>query len=344
MSTMGSGSGHSPTRPRWVSAIWPSVHQADVGAGAADIDGDDVADAAAAAATSRAPTTPAAGPDSAVSAGARPIAAAPATPPFDCISSRGAAMPASVSRRRQASNIARDRRHHPGVQDRGQAALVFAHDRQHIHRGGDRDLGQRRAQDLGDAAFMGGIGEGVQQADRDGLHVEPPQRRRGVAHAGLVERMQHRAAGADALDRPPARARGEPGGAASPRRTGWPRAGCPGGRSPAHGGSRRWSPGRCGRSCLPGSGWWRPWCRAARGRWRRGRAPAASSASRTPAMKASRGSAGVLGVLARQIRPVAASARVMSVKVPPISTATERVTAELGRGSPSSLPSSRLTR
>ena len=52
----------------------------------------------AATATARAPTTPAAGPDSAVCAGARRIAAAPATPPFDFISSKGAAMPASASR------------------------------------------------------------------------------------------------------------------------------------------------------------------------------------------------------------------------------------------------------
>ena len=51
-----------------------------------------------AAATSRAPTTPAAGPDSAVSAGARRIVAAPATPPFDCISSSGASTCASRSR------------------------------------------------------------------------------------------------------------------------------------------------------------------------------------------------------------------------------------------------------
>ena len=46
MSTIGSGSGHSPTWPCWVSAIAAVLDQADVGAGAADIDGDDVLDAA----------------------------------------------------------------------------------------------------------------------------------------------------------------------------------------------------------------------------------------------------------------------------------------------------------
>src|SRR6185295_7167714 len=50
--------------------------------------------------------------------------------------------------------------------------------------------------------------------------------------------------------------------------------------------------------------------------------PASSRASRTPARKAWLGSAGTLGVLARQIWPLLASYRAMSVKVPPISTAT----------------------
>src|SRR5476651_1924772 len=49
--------------------------------------------------------------------------------------------------------------------------------------------------------------------------------------------------------------------------------------------------------------------------------PASASASRTPVRKACEGSAGMLGVLARQIRPLDASCRAMSVKVPPISTA-----------------------
>src|ERR1044072_226891 len=50
--------------------------------------------------------------------------------------------------------------------------------------------------------------------------------------------------------------------------------------------------------------------------------PASSRARRTPARKAWLGSAGTLGVLARQIWPLLASYRAMSVKVPPISTAT----------------------
>src|SRR5829696_3646913 len=50
--------------------------------------------------------------------------------------------------------------------------------------------------------------------------------------------------------------------------------------------------------------------------------PASSKASRTPARKAWLGSAGTLGVLARQIWPLLASYRAMSVNVPPMSTAT----------------------
>src|SRR5215217_1584429 len=50
--------------------------------------------------------------------------------------------------------------------------------------------------------------------------------------------------------------------------------------------------------------------------------PASSKARRTPARKAWLGSAGTLGVLARQIWPLLASYRAISVKVPPMSTAT----------------------
>src|SRR5262245_51664020 len=49
--------------------------------------------------------------------------------------------------------------------------------------------------------------------------------------------------------------------------------------------------------------------------------PASSSASRMPVRKAWLGSLGMLGVLARQIWPLSASCRAMSVKVPPMSTA-----------------------
>ncbi len=56
--------------------------------------------------------------------------------------------------------------------------------------------------------------------------------------------------------------------------------------------------------------------------------PAASSASIMPAMKACEGSDGTLGVLARQTFPLAGSCSAMSVKVPPISTATVRAASD----------------
>jgi hypothetical protein len=49
---------------------------------------------------------------------------------------------------------------------------------------------------------------------------------------------------------------------------------------------------------------------------------ASASASRMPVRKACDGSLGTDGVLARQMRPLEASCRAMSVKVPPMSTAT----------------------
>ena len=76
------------------------------------------------------------------------------------------------------------------------------------------------------------------------------------------------------------------------------------------------------RPCPRGSCWWRRSCRAARGRApaRRGRLRPAPAACRSG--RPATGSPGTLGVLARQIWPLAASCRAMSVKVPPISTAT----------------------
>src|SRR6478752_3770308 len=58
--------------------------------------------------------------------------------------------------------------------------------------------------------------------------------------------------------------------------------------------------------------------------------PASSSARRMPVRKACEGSLGTLGVLARQMRPLEASCRAMSVKVPPMSTAMAR--EESGEG------------
>ncbi len=73
------------------------------------------------------------------------------------------------------------------------------HDGQDVDRGGDRHVGQRLAQHRGDALLMGGVGEGMQQAHGHGLHAHAADIVRRRAHAVLVERLQHDAAGADAL-------------------------------------------------------------------------------------------------------------------------------------------------
>ena len=63
-------------------------------------------------ATSRAPTTPAAGPDSAVSAGARRMVAPPATPPFDCMQQERRADLLFAQPLLQPRDVGRDARHH----------------------------------------------------------------------------------------------------------------------------------------------------------------------------------------------------------------------------------------
>ena len=73
------------------------LDQADVGAGAADIDGDDILDAARRGDVARADHAGRRA-RQAVSAGARRMVAPPATPPLDCISSSGAFTFSSSSR------------------------------------------------------------------------------------------------------------------------------------------------------------------------------------------------------------------------------------------------------
>ena len=231
MSTIGSGSGQAPTWPLWVSAIRPPCSR-QMSAEVPPISTVTMSPMPHAAAASRAPTTPAAGPDSAVSNGARP--------------NRGAAGHAAVrlhqqqrrrhagfgQPRRQASNVAADRRHHAGVQHRGQAAFVLPHHRQHIHRGSDRHAGQ--------LLRAGSPRRGVHGRDRRRSAAgtwRQPARRAAAAHRRRRARWPRRAAPArrrrgQRARSPPGRVRGVPGGAASPRRTGWRRGGCPGGRSP----------------------------------------------------------------------------------------------------------------
>ena len=141
-------------------------------------------------------------------------------------------MPASRQPGGQALDVAPDRRHHAGVQHRCQAALVFPHHGQHVHRGGHGHAGQFFPQDRGDTAFVGREGEGVQQADSHRLDIQPPHRLGGISHAGFVERDQDVAGGADALDHLQDAFRRDRAARLHPGKQVGARAGCPAARSP----------------------------------------------------------------------------------------------------------------
>ena len=116
-----------------------------------------------------APTAPPAGPERTLQAPARAASAAGATPPEDCITS-GSRQPRARARRlAEPPQVAAEQRAEVGV-DRGRrAALVLAEARQHLVRGGDVEVGQALAQVRGDAALVGGVEVGEEQADRDRL-------------------------------------------------------------------------------------------------------------------------------------------------------------------------------
>ena len=176
----------------------PAAQQADIGAGAADIDRDDVANAGRRRDIARADHPR----GRAGQHGERRRAADRRGTGDTAIRLHQQQRCSDVGIRQaalQPLHIGGDRRHHTGIHDRRQAALVLAHHRQHIDRRRHRHVRQCGAQHLGDAAFMRGIGERVQQADRDRLHIQPAQLRGGLVHARFVERCQHDTARPDAF-------------------------------------------------------------------------------------------------------------------------------------------------
>ena len=175
-----------------------ALEQADVGAGAADVDGDEVRDAHCGADCAGAD-------DAGGGAGQGGDEGRPAD--------GGGAGDAAVGLHEQqggadaglgqpgfeAGDVGGDGGHDAGVQGRGQGALVLADFGQDIDGGGDGEAGQFGAEDFGDAPFMAGVGEGVEEADGDGLHVHGADAGGGVVDAGFVERGEDGAAGSDAL-------------------------------------------------------------------------------------------------------------------------------------------------
>ncbi len=243
-----------------------------------------------AAATSRAPTTPAAGPDSAVNAGARRMvtAARHAAVRTAC---RAAARPTFSSARRSSSarDVGRHARHHQRRSAPSPAsARIRAPPAARRTRRSPRFRATPRA-DLGHAPLVHRVGEGVQQADRHRLDLEGAAGLGCGVHARFVQGLDDARRRRRCAPRPRARARPARDRRLHPGEVvGAPRDVLRG-RSPARGGSRPSSPGRCARLCPPGSCWWRPSCRAARGPASVRRDPRLPGQAAPPARKACAG-------------------------------------------------------
>ncbi len=328
MSTIGSGSGHSPTLPCWVRPILPSLIR-QISALVPPMS--TVMMSLDAAGGSRRPwrrrrRRP--GPDSAVSAGARRIAAAPATPPFDCISSSsGAATFSSARRCSMPADIGGHARHDAGVEPRSSAsARIRAPPAERRSRWSRRRRAASSRRISAARRSCTGLAKACSRQTPTAstpiaAHALPRPGGRWLRRAAST----HGAAGKRCARRPRRCARPAPAAAAWSRCRGWPCAECPGGRCRAHGGSRASSPGRCARPCPRGSCWSRPWCRAARGRARVARRRASASARRMPFRKASEGIGGHARRLgAPDVAARRGRCRAMSVKVPPMSTAMAR--------------------
>ncbi len=99
----------------------------------------------------------------------------------------------------QTREIARHDRPDIGVHARGRDALVLLDLRQHLGRGGDEHIGQRRTHRLGGRALMRIVALGMQEADRHGLHALGGQRGDGGIERGAIERHLDTPIGAQPL-------------------------------------------------------------------------------------------------------------------------------------------------
>ena len=86
-----------------------------------------------------------------------------------------------------------------GIDDRGAGAVVLTDKRQHRRTTGDGRLGQAVSDLLLDLDLMPVTDVGIEQADRDGLHVGPLQHVQCVTHAVRVQGGDYRAVGGQAL-------------------------------------------------------------------------------------------------------------------------------------------------
>ena len=177
------------------------VDQADLGRGAAHVEGQRACRGRSRPRPCCARIAPPAGPDSTSRIGKRRAVSTVVRPPRDIISSSGQAMPGAAQARLEPAEIAGHQRLDIGVGDGGRGALVLA------------DLGRRprtRARSTRPAAPRARISpraalvRGVRDR-RAGSRSRPPRclRPRSSAatraHGRLVERQQHGAVGGDAL-------------------------------------------------------------------------------------------------------------------------------------------------
>ena len=169
-------------------------------------------------ARSPAPTAPPAGPERTLQAPARAASSAGATPPEESITC-GAGSPAASVASVEPAEVAAEQGREVGVDRGGRGALVLAEARQHLVRGGDVEVGEALAQVLGEAALVGRVEVGEEQADRHRLGARLLQRR-GEALRLAVGRAARRSPPARSARPPPASAPGRSAASASARRGG----------------------------------------------------------------------------------------------------------------------------
>ena len=147
-----------------------------------------------------APTTPPAGPDITVRTGSERAVRLVMTPAVRLHHEQLALEAAFAQRLREAVQIGRDDRNGAGVDRHRGRALELPQLARDV--GGDRDVrgGVFLQDDLPGAALMGRVGVGMEEAERDGANAEGRDAPRHRAGGVLVERVQHIARVAHALD------------------------------------------------------------------------------------------------------------------------------------------------
>ena len=97
----------------------------------------------------------------------------------------------------EPAEIARHRRHDIGVHDRDDGTLVFAHARPDLRRTADEKIGRGAFDHRACGLFVGRIAVGVEKADDDAIDPGGLRRRDRPEHAIFAQRRAHGVAGAE---------------------------------------------------------------------------------------------------------------------------------------------------